>query len=170
MMHDLYSVGYLNPGALDLLQAHIQQAAMVVAIRLVAGSRYRPEFSAKRLRERFGTSYQRIRSLSKENYNQPDALIMLRDPGQGIPQLLALLAQQDVCLLCPCRQLARCHTAVVLAELRRICPNVQLLCLGEQHTGEEGLHHVSFCTEIEGREDSISGDVRSDSVKSVKNS
>ena len=82
-MHDLYSVGYLNPVALDLLQAHVQRGAILVDIRLVAGSRYRPEFSAKRLRERFGMSYQRIRSLGNEHYNQPEAPIVLRDPGRG---------------------------------------------------------------------------------------
>lgn len=132
MMHDLYSVGYLNPGALDLLQARASQGAVVVDIRLIAGSRYRPQFSGKRLRERFGASYQRIRALGNEHYDQPGVPALLRDVSQGIAQLLALLEQQDACLLCRCKRLAECHTAVVLEEALRVCPEIRFIRIGEE--------------------------------------
>lgn len=46
--HTLYSVGYLNPRTLDLLQERVDQGAIILDIRRVAASRWRPEFSGKR--------------------------------------------------------------------------------------------------------------------------
>jgi hypothetical protein len=132
MLHDLYSVGYLNPGALDLLQERVNQGAIIVDIRQVAGSRYRPVYSGKRLRERFGARYQRIRELGNEHYNQPGAPILLRDSQRGIAQLLALLEQRDACLLCRCKRLAICHTTVVLKEALRVCPAIRFFRIGEE--------------------------------------
>src|SRR5579872_6572145 len=103
-MHDLASVGYLNSGALDLLQAEVDQGAIIIDIRRVAASRYRPAFPGKRLRERFGVLYQRLPEQDNENYNQTGTPIVLRNPTSGIVRLLALLEQQDVCLLCRCQR------------------------------------------------------------------
>lgn len=133
MLHTLYSVGYLNPGALDLLQERVDQGAVILDIRLVAGSRYRPDFSGKRLRERFGVAYQRSSDLGNENYNQLGAPIILRNPERGIPCLLMLLEQSDVCVLCRCQQLAHCHTALVVAEMQRAYPAIQVMRLGEEN-------------------------------------
>jgi len=132
MLHDLYSVGYLNPGALDLLQERVDRGAIVVDIRLVAGSRYRPQFSAKRLRERFGEAYLRAPELGNVNYNQAGAPIVLLNPTQGIPRLLDLLEHTDICLLCKCQQFATCHSALVVAEVQRACPSIVFARLGEE--------------------------------------
>jgi hypothetical protein len=132
MPNTLYSVGYLNPGALDLLQTQVDKGSLIVDIRKVATSRFRPEFSAKRLYERFGTAYRQIRDLGNDHYNQPGALIRLHEPERGIPTLLSLLEQQDCCLLCCCRTMSTCQTAVVVEHLRQACPDVQVQRLGEQ--------------------------------------
>lgn len=140
-MYKLYSVGYLNPGALDLLQERIDQGAVILDIRLLAGSRYRPDFSGKRLRERFGTAYLRAMELGNKNYNRPGAPIVLVHPEKGIARLLTLLKQSDVCLLCRCQQFTLCHSATVVAEAQRINPDIQVTRLGEQK--REDLRHVS---------------------------
>jgi len=118
-MHKLFSVNYLNPGPLDLLQERVNQGAIILDIRRIAGSRYRPQFSAKRLRERFGEAYLRAPELGNSNYNQPGTPIVLLNPTQGIPRLLDLLEQTDVCLLCKCQQFATCHSALIVAEVQR---------------------------------------------------
>jgi hypothetical protein len=142
-MHDLYSIGYLNPNALELLQEQINRGAVILDIRFIAGSRYRPQFSSKRLRERFGGAYLRAMELGNKNYNRPGAPIVLVNPERGIARLLTLLEQSDVCLLCRCQQFAVCHTATVVAEVRRIHPDVHVTRLGELTTEREDLRHVS---------------------------
>lgn len=142
-MHSLFSVGYLNPGALDLLQERIDQGAVILDIRLLAGSRYRPDFSGKRLRERFGAAYLRAMELGNKNYNRPGAPIVLVNPEKGIAHLLTLLEQSDVCLLCRCQQFALCHTATVVAEVQRINPDIHVTRLGELIEEREDLRHVS---------------------------
>lgn len=131
-MHSLFSVGYLNPNALHHLQECIDQGAVILDIRLIAGSRYRPQFSGKRLRERFGAAYVRLPELGNENYNRPGAPIVLANPEQGIQRLLSLLEQQDICLLCKCQHLAACHTAVVVAEIRSVYPGIQFFRISEE--------------------------------------
>jgi hypothetical protein len=133
-MHKLHSIGYLNPGALDLLQEQVGQGAIILDIRRVAGSRYRPQFSAKRLRERFGEAYLRAPELGNSNYNQPGAPIVLLNPTQSIPLLLDLLEQTDICLLCKCQQFATCHSALVVAEILRACPSIVFARFGEEIT------------------------------------
>ncbi|MGH2506893.1 MAG: DUF488 family protein [Ktedonobacteraceae bacterium] len=132
MPHTIYSIGYLNPDSLTLLQERVALGSLILDIRLVAASRWRPEFSGKRLRERFGSAYQRIRDLGNNNYNRPDEPIVLHSPEWGLFQLFTLLEQQDLCLLCRCQQLAQCHTAVVLAEVLRRDPAIPVIRLGEE--------------------------------------
>lgn len=143
MLHNLYSVGYLNPKALEILQERIDQGAVILDIRLLAGSRYRPDFSGKRLRERFGAAYLRAMELGNKNYNRPGAPIVLVNPQKGIARLLTLLEQSDVCLLCRCQQLARCHTATVVNEAQRINPSIRVTKLGEHLAEREEHRHVS---------------------------
>lgn len=131
-MHQIYSLGYLNPDSLSLLDDLANKGVLIVDIRLVACSRYRPHFSAKRLRARYGESYLRLRDLGNVNYKRPDAAIVLRDPAQGVPQLLALLEHHDVCLLCRCQKLTSCHTAVVLASIQQMCPAMCHQRVGER--------------------------------------
>ncbi len=142
-LRTLYSVGYLNPGSLPLLEELVsQRGVLLVDIRTIAGSRYRPAFSAKRLRERFGAAYTRLRALGNCNFQQPEAPIVLRNPEQGVAQLRTFLDQQDVCLLCRCQHLTLCHTAVLLDVLAQQCPSLHVVRLGEQEypQGKETLH------------------------------
>lgn len=131
-MHKLHSIGYLNPNALDQLQELVGQGAVILDIRLIAGSRYRPQFSSKRLREHFGAAYLRAPELGNINYNRPGSPIILLNPTRGIPRLRELLEQSDVCLLCKCQQLTTCHSAVVVAEIQRACSGVEFVRIGEE--------------------------------------
>ena len=131
-MHNLFSVGYLNSDALDQLLQLVNQGAAILDIRKIAGSRYRPDFSGMRLRERFGTAYLRAPELGNVNYNRPGAPIILANPDLGIPRLLTLLEQQDICLLCRCQQFAACHSAVVVAKIQRVYPGIPFLRIGEE--------------------------------------
>jgi hypothetical protein len=135
--HLLYSIGYLNPNALDLLQARVDSGAIIVDIRLLAGSRYRPDFSGKRLRERFGSAYLRAMELGNKNYNRSGAPIVFVNPEKGIARLLTLLEQYDVCLLCRCQRFSTCHSAMVVAELLHVRPGILFTRLGEQDAGKK---------------------------------
>jgi len=117
---------------LELLQERVSQGTLIVDIRLIARSRYRPDFSAKRLQNRFGEAYLRAPELGNKNYNQPGAPIVLLNPTLGIPRLLTLLEQTDICLLCKCQQFATCHSARVVAEIQRACPDITFARLGEE--------------------------------------
>ena len=131
-MHKLHSIGYLNPNALDQLQELVSQGAAILDIRLIAGSRYRPQFSSKRLRERFGAAYLRAPELGNINYNRPGSPIVLLNSTRGIPRLLTLLEHTDICLLCKCQQFATCHSAVVVAEIQYAYPGVEFARIGEE--------------------------------------
>jgi hypothetical protein len=130
--HRLLSIGYLNPKSLELLAQCVQEGALIVDIRTRAASQYRPDFSAKRLRERFGESYTRIKDLGNDNYNLPGAPIQIHNALAGIAQVLTLLEKHDLCFLCKCKQLAGCHTAIVIEEIQRLFPDLTILRLGEE--------------------------------------
>jgi hypothetical protein len=128
-MYKLYSLGYLTPGSQARLQTLVEAGCIILDVRKRAGSRYRPEFSGKRLTARYGEAYQRCKALGNENYQRPEAPHRLTDPEFGIRELVAWLITHDVVLLCKCTTFETCHSSTVVTLLQASCPDVEVVRL-----------------------------------------
>jgi len=128
-MHKLYSLGYLTPGSQARLQELVKAGCIILDVRKRAGSRYRPEFSCKRLTARYGEAYQRCKALGNENYQIPGALHKLTNPEFGIRELVARLLSHDVVLLCKCSAFESCHSSSIVALLQVSCPDIKVVRL-----------------------------------------
>jgi uncharacterized protein (DUF488 family) len=113
----LYTVGYAGLEGAEQLQGLFAQQVLIVDIRYYPASRWRPEWSRKRLMERFTTNYCHVRELGNVNYQSSSLPIELVDAAAGVSWIAGLLqAGRDVCLLCACADWKNCHRRVV-AEL-----------------------------------------------------
>lgn len=113
----LYTVGYATFDGIEQLQELLTPQAILVDIRYYPSSRWRPEWSRKRLLERFAPNYYHIRELGNINYRSPQLPIELLDAEVGISWLVThLQAGHDICLLCACADWHKCHRRTV-AEL-----------------------------------------------------
>jgi uncharacterized protein (DUF488 family) len=129
----LYTVGYATLEGIEQLQAFLAQEVFLVDIRYFPASRWQPEWSRKRLSERFAPNYRHIRELGNINYHSSDLPIQLLDAKHGISWIASLLQQgQDICLLCACADWERCHRRVVAELLQRELTEVQTIHLSSE--------------------------------------
>ncbi len=113
----LYTVGYASLEGVEQLQGLFDQQVLIVDIRYYPASRWRPEWSRRRLMERFTTNYCHIRELGNVNYRSSSLPIELVDAAAGVSLIAGLLQTgHDICLLCACANWQNCHRRVV-AEL-----------------------------------------------------
>ncbi len=113
----LYSVGYASLIGVEQLQEVLGPNVLLIDIRYYPSSRWRPEWSRKRLMERFAQNYCHLRELGNVNYRSSELPIELLDAKVGISQIASLLFEgRDICLLCACADWQKCHRRVV-AEL-----------------------------------------------------
>ena len=113
----LYTIGYAALEGVEQLQGLFPQQVLLIDIRYYPASRWRPEWSRKRLIERFSTNYCHIRELGNINYRSSTLPIKLVDAAAGVSWIAGFLqAGRDVCLLCACADWENCHRRVV-AEL-----------------------------------------------------
>jgi len=113
----LYTVGYASLEGAEQLQGLFSQQVLIVDIRYYPASRWRPEWSRKRLMERFTTNYCHIRELGNVNYRSSSLPIELVDATAGVSWIAGILQTgRDICLLCACANWQNCHRRVV-AEL-----------------------------------------------------
>lgn len=113
----LYSIGYTSLMGVEELQKVLAPDVLIIDIRYYPSSRWRPEWSRKRLMERFAPNYCHIRELGNVNYRSSELPIELLDAKIGISQIASLLQEgRDICLLCACSDWRKCHRRVV-AEL-----------------------------------------------------
>ena len=106
----LYTVGYAAFEGIEQLQELLTPDVMVVDIRYYPSSRWRPEWSRKRLIERFAPNYYHIRELGNIHYRSPQLPIELLDAEVGISWVLThLQSGRDICLLCACADWQKCH-------------------------------------------------------------
>ena len=129
MMKDygkLYSVGYAPLLRVEQLQEVLAPNVLIIDIRYYPSSRWRPEWSRKRLMERFASNYCHIRELGNVNYRFPKLPIKLLDADFGISRIVSLLREgRDVCLLCACSDWRKCHRRVVAELLQNEIVGIQ---------------------------------------------
>ncbi len=124
-MSIVYTLGYLKPEAMTTLEVFVANGAGVIDIRYAPVSR-RPEWTKKRLIERFGaTRYVHVQALGNINYRSRGQLpIRLADPETGLRRVVTYLASSglDVCLLCACQNVATCHRRIVANLIQEAFP------------------------------------------------
>ncbi len=134
----LYTVGYAALEQIEPLQLFLSDKVLLIDIRYIPSSRWRPEWSRKRLHEKFAPNYQHIRELGNINYHSSDLPIQLVDAKRGVAKIVQLLQQgYDICLLCTCADWKTCHRRIVadlveqeLADIQTVhLSNNDLCCL-----------------------------------------
>jgi uncharacterized protein (DUF488 family) len=122
----LYTVGYAALEEIELLQSFLSDRILLIDIRYFPSSRWRPEWSRKRLCERFASNYQHIRELGNVNYHSNNLPIQLVDSEQGISKIVQLLQLgHDICLLCACSDWETCHRRTVVDLVQDEMPDIQ---------------------------------------------
>jgi uncharacterized protein (DUF488 family) len=119
MQHTLYTIGYTGAKPAQLVALVQQLGAVMVDTRYSLHSRVR-QWTGMGLRELLGESYLHLRSLGNVNY-KGDGPIKINQPEIGVPQVVALLAQQPVILLCVCANHHTCHRSVVADLVVQAC-------------------------------------------------
>ena len=87
----------------------------LVDIRQRAGSRYKPAYNLRRLCQRFGMIYQRLRELGNVNY--PHKPFVLANQEEGIAKARCICQMEGVkgiILLYACANWQDCHRSLVL--------------------------------------------------------
>ena len=122
----LYTIGYATLKGVEELQGLFDQQVLVVDIRYYPASRWRPEWSRKRLSERLTTNDCHIRELGNVNYRSSTLPIELVDATVGISLIARFLqAGHDVCLLCACADWHNCHRRLVAELLQKEIVNIR---------------------------------------------
>ena len=115
----LYTIGYASLKGVEQLQEALAPNVLIIDIRYYPASRWRPEWSRKRLMEKFAANYCHIRELGNINYRSSELPITLLDAKTGISQIISLLQNgHDICLLCACSDWRKCHRRVVTELLQ----------------------------------------------------
>jgi len=129
----LYTVGYAALERVEQLQLFLSHEVLLVDIRYFPASRWKPEWSRKRLSERFAPNYEHIRELGNVNYHSLDLPIELFDAKRGLTKIVPLLQQGcDICLLCACIDWRTCHRRLVADLVQRELNDVQTVHLSKE--------------------------------------
>ncbi len=128
-MSKVIPFGYSVPGAQQQLDDLMQdESAILVDIRYSTASKRKPEWSLKRLQERYPDRYIWIQSLGNVNFYNHGAPIKLANPIVGIHRLLSGLRQgYTLILLCTCPEYSQCHRKVVVDALLEKLPGVEVI-------------------------------------------
>lgn len=116
----VYTLGYsggrpgLKPGEINRFV--VRRNAIVVDTRLSTRSRVL-HWTQARLEQVLADRYVHIPDFGNQNYKHPDAGIVLRNPQRGYIQLVPVLAQWDIVLLCACEDASKCHRTQVAAYI-----------------------------------------------------
>ena len=113
-MNTLYTLGYTGAKPEQILKLVQDLGALVVDCRYSPRSRA-VQWTGAGFRRLLGESYLHLPSLGNINY-KGDGPIQINKPAEGVPQVIRLLDQQPVILLCVCAECETCHRKVV-AEL-----------------------------------------------------
>lgn len=121
-MTTLYTIGYLQPDAMATVQRLVDKGVMLLDIRYAPRS-HRPEWSRKRLVERFEGRYHHVPEFGNVNYRSPELPIQLANEFDGLWSVLFWVVNKgsDVCLLCACADVSACHRRVAADLVRAAC-------------------------------------------------
>jgi uncharacterized protein (DUF488 family) len=129
----VYTVGYAALERVEQLQMFLSHEVFLVDIRYYPASRWKPEWSRKRLSERFAPNYAHIRDLGNVNYHSLDLPIQLVDAERGLSKIVPLLQLgYDICLLCACTDWRTCHRRVIADLVQRELTGVQTVHLSKE--------------------------------------
>jgi uncharacterized protein (DUF488 family) len=129
----VYTVGYAALERVEQLQMFLSHEVFLVDIRYYPASRWKPEWSRKRLSERFAPNYAHIRDLGNVNYHSLDLPIQLVNAERGLSKIVPLLQQgYDICLLCACTDWRTCHRRVIADLVQRELTGVQTVHLSKE--------------------------------------
>lgn len=125
-LHQVITLGYRTPGAMEQVQAQINAGACLVDIRLVPHSRFLPHWRRAALAARFGTAYHHLPALGNVHYRTPEQPMRLRDATQGLEYLVVLLRERNVLLLCGCPDPETCHRSLVCQLIQERVPGLSI--------------------------------------------
>lgn len=115
----LFTIGYTGID-IDAFERFVaDRELMVVDCRLSPRSR-NPDWTRKRLTERFGDRYVHAAGLGNVNYREPEAGVELSDPESWFNWIAQRCAEgQHLLLICACADVATCHRSDVCRHLQR---------------------------------------------------
>jgi len=121
--------GYSVPGAMEHLDSLLQdESTMLVDIRYSNVSKKKPEWSGDSLRGRYDKQYIHIRALGNRNYFAHGTPIEIDDLKVGLARLInGLKRGYTLILLCTCPLYETCHRKVVIDELLKYMPDVEVI-------------------------------------------
>lgn len=127
----IWAIGYRDPaGVARLEQLETSDCTLFIDIRDLPLAPYQPQWSRKRLRQRFGRRYRHLRALGNVHYHDHGLPILLRDEEAGLRCLINWLqAGWDIVLICGCQDRERCHGTLVLRLLEScLSHNERIVC------------------------------------------
>ena len=113
--HRLYTLGYSGWSLQRITAALARYDAVLVDVRLNPWSRFRKEMRRASLEQSLGARYAHIKDLGNVNY-RGGGPVKLHHAERGLISLAKCLQEDNVVILCGCRDLQTCHRLVV-AEL-----------------------------------------------------
>lgn len=120
-MGKVYTLGYAAAGSdADLVRLMADPRMLLVDVRDLPVSRWRPEWRKCALADRWGRRYIHMRGLGNVNRKEPEKGFLLRAPDRCLYQLRLLLdSGYSVVLVCACGDYNRCHRRLVFDLLTR---------------------------------------------------
>ncbi|GHO88043.1 DUF488 domain-containing protein [Dictyobacter formicarum] len=124
----IYPLGYADSNTEPTLEAIMQRPdVLLVDIRLVPQSRWRPQWNKSTLQGRWGERYLHKKQLGNIHFRDSNKPIRLLDPDQAIQDLAQLLQSgTDIVLLCACKNYDMCHRRVIVERLKALLPEVEV--------------------------------------------
>ncbi len=112
----IYTFGYQDKRAVDLLGRLEELDAVLCDIRLSPRSRWQPEWNQKQLAALMGDRYLHLPELGNVNY-RGDGPVEIADLSSGLGTIFDLAATRSVVLMCVCSKLSGCHRETIAEAL-----------------------------------------------------
>ncbi|SRR5579884_57794 len=128
----IYVIGYSGYGYLVEWLMHSNEKRLLIDTRKIAWSDDMPQWREESLRLAYGKRYRPAGSfLGNVNYARSGAPIQIANLSVGIAGLRKYLEEgYELLLLCGCRYYTRCHLQVIVSELVRAMPTVEVVIAG----------------------------------------
>lgn len=129
----VFTLGYRQKTATMTLQQLVEWHVIIVDIRLKPYSRWARQYNKNAMIETYGERYIHIEELGNLHWNIPGS-IKLKDADEGIAELIEVLKDGDVVLLCACREWDKgCHRTEVAKLLLEQQHDLRVIHIDEEH-------------------------------------